>query len=275
MTSPYKVLFLVSTLYLYICHALDPSVLQVELVFPRNNTVYKPTKDFPIVFAIHNFSKGWKYRPSVLWDISSWDTTRDKPINIASDGTIGVNPFLDPKRNYGPSPPDTYLAINSSNKLTQEILHLDPPVVAGPMYFLNFRLDLDQGWECAGPVNRSKYSWEAKHPWVEAGRIIFSLNSTTGVDAKVIADNSCAQPVGTIGILGENQTGCPNLRIRTLLKNIVLSRLMIQLRRRFLSGFPCQKSARIQARECCTIDVNHQTKSSLPEVGKQEFLPIH
>jgi hypothetical protein len=173
--------------------------------------VYKPTKDFPIVFAIHNFSKGWKYRPSVLWDISSWDTTRDKPINIASDGTIGVNPFLDPKRNYGPPPPDTYLAINSSNKLTQEILHLDPPVVAGPMYFLNFRLDLDQGWECAGPVNRSKHSWEAKHPWVEAGRIIFSLNSTTGVDAKVIADNSCAQLVGTIGILGENQTGCPIL----------------------------------------------------------------
>jgi hypothetical protein len=46
---------------------------------------------------------------------------------------------------------------------------------------------------------------------VEAGRIIFSLNSTTGVDAKVIADNSCAQLVGTIGILGENQTGCPIL----------------------------------------------------------------
>src|ERR1700761_760991 len=138
-----KVLYAMSMLRFLTCYALDPSVLQVDLVFPRNNTVYKPAAVFPIVFAIHNFSKLWKYRPYLYWELSSWDTGKNWPINLAGDGIIGYDSIMKPK-DPGPSPPDLYLAVNSSYMLKQETWKFPPSSMAGPIYFIRYFLGLDK-----------------------------------------------------------------------------------------------------------------------------------
>jgi hypothetical protein len=219
-----KLSFIISASCILLCYALDPSTLQVDLIFPRNNTVYKPTEEFPIVFAIHNFSTAWRYRPYLYWHLSSLDTGKNWPINLASDGTAGVDPYMN-SQNPGLPPSDRYLVINSSTMLKQETWRFDGLSMAGPKYFLNIFLGVD--WKCAGPVNRTDDSWEQHYPWMENGWITFSLNNSTGVDVNVVADNSCAQPVATIGVLGENPTNisCPIFASPNPAKQQCLSKL--------------------------------------------------
>ncbi|KAL5333854.1 hypothetical protein BJX70DRAFT_45343 [Aspergillus crustosus] len=48
------------------------SVVEVDLVFPRNET-YAPTKDFPIVFAFQNAEKAELLNPKISYTIINWN----------------------------------------------------------------------------------------------------------------------------------------------------------------------------------------------------------
>src|ERR1700760_440031 len=63
-----KLVFLaISSLSIQSCFAANPVVVQTDIVFPRNNTVYKAVPSFPIVFALINFADIWQYQPIVAW----------------------------------------------------------------------------------------------------------------------------------------------------------------------------------------------------------------
>jgi hypothetical protein len=41
--------------------AQNNTKVQLDLVFPLNNTVYQPIYSFPVVFAIHNTALSWPF----------------------------------------------------------------------------------------------------------------------------------------------------------------------------------------------------------------------
>lgn len=49
----------------------DTTNLQVDLLFPRNNTVYQPVYPFPIVFGALNFSVASPYQPILKWTLEA------------------------------------------------------------------------------------------------------------------------------------------------------------------------------------------------------------
>jgi hypothetical protein len=59
------------------CFAADPIIVQTDIVFPRNNTVYKPVYPFPIVFALNHFADVWQYKPVLNWRLLVWQRYGD------------------------------------------------------------------------------------------------------------------------------------------------------------------------------------------------------
>lgn len=49
--------------------SLSSNVTQLDLIFPRNNTVYQPVYPFPIVFATHNVQPAWDFALTVSWTL--------------------------------------------------------------------------------------------------------------------------------------------------------------------------------------------------------------
>src|ERR1700761_3495775 len=100
--------------------------IQVDLVFPRNNTVYQPVYPFPFVFAFHNFSTAWKYKPSVYWAFRIFIPMTGEE-RFVEDGFIGYN-LLTTQSTWAP-PPDKFLAINASKIPSQDIQYTRFPDV--------------------------------------------------------------------------------------------------------------------------------------------------
>lgn len=62
--------------------AVDPNVVQLDIVFPHNDTVYKPVYPFPVVFAFHNAAVAWPFKFNLQWNLDSLPD----PIPITGDG---------------------------------------------------------------------------------------------------------------------------------------------------------------------------------------------
>ncbi|KAK1600218.1 uncharacterized protein LY79DRAFT_574580 [Colletotrichum navitas] len=58
-----------------------PSSIEVDLIFPRNDTVYKPVWPFPIVFAVHNASQLWQSDDEFFTFWVKWELTGYTDIN--------------------------------------------------------------------------------------------------------------------------------------------------------------------------------------------------
>jgi hypothetical protein len=50
--SQLRLLYALSTVYP--CSSLSTSTVQVDILFPQNNTVYKPVHPFPVIFNLYN-----------------------------------------------------------------------------------------------------------------------------------------------------------------------------------------------------------------------------
>jgi hypothetical protein len=98
-----NIFFLLIELCLFqLCHSVDAN-LQVDLVFPKNNTIYQSAYVFPIVFALHSPFSAWQYKPYSQWRLLEGKGSSEKSL-------FKWRCWL------GPLPSDKFLAISCTIK---------------------------------------------------------------------------------------------------------------------------------------------------------------
>jgi hypothetical protein len=119
--------------------------VRVDAVFPRNGTVYQPLYPFPLVFAIHNFDKVWRYQPTITWWLFRFDG--DNKRSSIDNGEIAWDSHNSQKT--WAAPPSMFLAINytrslSSSTPSRHSLHIEynireldcpPPLIFEDIFF--------------------------------------------------------------------------------------------------------------------------------------------
>ena len=190
------VLCLLGTFYLT-CAAELPTTVQFDIIFPKNNTAYKPVYPFPVVFGLHNGSAAWSYVINWNWEIVSLD--RDPSANniIATGGWIPGVPGIEKPA----PPPDTYLIIDPVNELIN---------TTDRNLFIRYSFGISNSCnETTGEVPLERNLDVSFHQG-----IFFSLDPENGEVPNLAAVGPCATPVGSIGILKDipNNGGvCPIL----------------------------------------------------------------
>jgi hypothetical protein len=180
------------SLWSYSALSLNTTV-QVNLVFPRNNTVYQPVYPFPIVFAVSNFASAAPYVPAVRWTLLEVEPVMRNQA-FANSGAIGWD-TNQTRPNFGPQP-DKYLSIDSTIAISQ----------SNQSYWILEYTFFVGSSECFGPETDIR-------PRGSVGRIFFNTSRTTGVMPDLSASGPCPFTLGAVGIRGQNQTDpmCPLL----------------------------------------------------------------
>lgn len=180
----------------------ESDVVQLNLVFPRNNTVYKPVYPFPIVFSVQNAAESWPYSPSFDWTLSTGKED-EYPRRIYSYGGYTHGPFYKANHLYMEEapPPGQFLLINNA---------------------LPLKLQISYGFaispECGVIQDESNRNRSSTNAYSFFNTIYFEV-SADGQEPDILTPNgSCATPLGTIGIAGstgynEINKLCPNLTI--------------------------------------------------------------
>jgi hypothetical protein len=175
-------------------------VMQVDLVFPRNNTVYQPVYPFPIAFAIHNFAQLWNHHPNLDWSLEHVE------LGPVARGVIGWDYKRDPKQHGWVPPPDKYLAINTTTIFSSPDLYTR---------YNNSAWRIIYEFSVVDPTCFDKGNWSSHY---FSGTINFSTSNTTGI--KVLPDiaaSSCASPLGAVDFNGTYQSAqgfCPPLSLK-------------------------------------------------------------
>jgi hypothetical protein len=157
--------------------------VQVDLVFPKNDTAYKPTNPFPIVFAVHNFATAWSDKPTLQWRLTRTDMGRR---TIAEEGWIGW------REGSAPPPEAHFLYINSSKIVGR---------YNASRWTIEYLFSVGSD-TCRGSLVDLDY---VNMPG-SRGSILFSTDIDRGVMPDVAATGTCATPLGSVSIIGKNQT---------------------------------------------------------------------
>jgi hypothetical protein len=180
MVALRSLIYVVTTSLLYQLGVASSTPIQVELIFPKNNTVYQPVYPFPIVYAVHNFSKLWKYQPTLTWQL--WELYPAASAKISyDDGFVGWD-FRKAPATWTP-PPDTFLAINSSVK----------PSRKNESVWM-----IEHNFYLASPDCNST---PIRKDW-----IYFNTSIDTGIMPILSASNTCLSPWRTISIGDRDQS---------------------------------------------------------------------
>jgi hypothetical protein len=170
--------------------SISSDVVQLNLVFPRNNTVYKPVFPFPIVFSVQNAARIWQYSPKFAWQLSrQWDDPYLEPISTFGGFDRGNNE----SRHYigDRLPPERFFLIRGN----KAIVNANLPVKLMIQYFFTV------GPRCfAAKDGTGGGSDPADQTF---GKPIFFELNWNGTDPNVLANGTCSTPLGTIGISGE------------------------------------------------------------------------
>jgi hypothetical protein len=173
------------------------TTVQIDLIFPKNNTVYQPLYPFPIVFAVSNFSSAGQYKPVVRWVLSKL-TLSKKERGVVADCIIGWDKDnSDP--NFG-AQPDKYLSIDS----TIYISH-DNGTSFPISWVLEYTVSVGRD-RCFGTDSDRDLRGTM-------GEIFFDTSIKVGIIPDEKAFDPCPLNIGMIGITGQNQTDsvCPLL----------------------------------------------------------------
>jgi len=152
--------------------------VQVDLVFPRNETTYQPVYPFPMVFAFHNFSTAWMYKPTVRWSVT--ETIPSKGGDLSKKW--GFAGWGDDQEQAKWAPPaDKILSINSTLFAAQAN---DSSYTIDIKFYMNT--------DCTTTkleINR---------------RIVFNT-SRTGIMPQLKTADTCATVLGAISVDGRTQ----------------------------------------------------------------------
>ncbi|KAF2664249.1 hypothetical protein BT63DRAFT_460552 [Microthyrium microscopicum] len=167
--------------------------IQVDVIFPKNNTVYQPVYPFPFVFAVHNFSTTWIYRPTFTWTLQAWNT-HGYPRDV-SFGYIGWD-TMKGQDSWGP-PPDEFVAVNSSASQADDIT--DPVFVDD----LQRNQSNETRWSLAVKIwFNNATCFDQK---VLTHRIWFNTSIQAGVMPNLGAVGSCPSVSLATGVQGQSQ----------------------------------------------------------------------
>lgn len=202
MASSIMIFFWIFNSFLiYPCISIDPTMVQVDLVFPRNNSIYRPVYPFPIVFALHNFGKMWQYKPVLNWRLLQ-RRPNEHDWGLGESGSMGWNERT--THPEWPPPGDSVLAINSS-----QYVIVDNSSSWSLEYEFRFGSD-----DCSGPG----FHFESGGTHISTARfytgaIFFNVSNSTGAIPDIKTGGSCSVGLGAVGFTGPNKTepSCPGL----------------------------------------------------------------
>lgn len=158
--------------------ALDPNIVQLDLVFPRNNTVYKPVYPFPIVFALHNLEALWDYDFLFTWSL----------VALEPQESLVANHLGRVRDDGHPLPPNPHLLIESTRKIINR---------TATTFSLRYSLAIYGNCTADHSNTDPRDVNEAIH-----GFIRFSTNDTA--DLPDIAAAPCSEVLLTVGVEGNS-----------------------------------------------------------------------
>jgi hypothetical protein len=192
----YFVLSVLSILSL--CRTQNNTKVQLDLLFPRSNAVYKPVYPFPIVFIVHNAALSWPFGTQFSWQLDENGTVEHPKYQLPWKGidTGGYYPtqtLFNPTQGRGAPPPSPFLFINSSLNIIN---------TTSTMFRLRYRFGL---WSnCSDQQAESDMnSTKAYRSITVIGEVFFNISKDNG-KVPSIEVGEYATPLGAIGILGTN-----------------------------------------------------------------------
>jgi len=186
----------------------DSGIVQVDLVFPRNDTTYQPVYPFPIVFAVHNISLIWPYSFFIDWQLD--DNADDALIDHAmfvrgADATIPPDESTIDSTTTTDVPEDQWLLIFSTpNLINSSYSELR----------LHTSFELKEGcnedeWE------ESERAWPDKDNFREFHEVVTFRLDDSGEVPDIEEGDHCPLPIGAISVLEQLESDgngeCPLL----------------------------------------------------------------
>jgi hypothetical protein len=163
-----------------------PTTVQLDIVFPKNNTVYKPVYPFPVVFGLHNGSAAWSYVIKWSWEIVALDGEPSANNIIASGGYFPGVPGIEKPA----PPPNKYLIIDPVDEIVN---------TTARKLFMRYSFAITDACNETTddiPIDRK--------PNVSFNQLVFfSLDPEHGLTPNITATGPCATAVGAIGIQKE------------------------------------------------------------------------
>ncbi|KAF2275939.1 uncharacterized protein EI97DRAFT_467650 [Westerdykella ornata] len=149
-----------------------PTTVQFDIIFPVNNTVYKPVYPFPVVLAVHNGSAATS--SAYHWD---WSLVNYEDYDVITYGSSNIES----------SPPreDTLVIAPVFDLINSTAKNL----------FLRITFGIFETCDAKGVMPSNKSLDVAFHK-----PLYFSLDRENGQIPDATAGGPCATPIGAIGI---------------------------------------------------------------------------
>ncbi|KAK4203892.1 hypothetical protein QBC40DRAFT_262187 [Triangularia verruculosa] len=179
--------------------------VQLDLVFPRNQSTYQPTYPFPVVFAIHNPSILWPIHWTFTWRLESLTPTANgSDLEGVERGEIFWEPVRSMLGNTAPvvGKPDLWMREKNLTDPWLLIYSVKKLVNSTASHFiLKFSLTVDNACRPDG----SRFTLDEKEFSTSVGAAIFFHLSKNGDLPDVGQPGSCASPIGAISLNNTSQ----------------------------------------------------------------------
>jgi hypothetical protein len=193
----FNLLILTSMLLATPSIALAPSIFQVDLIFPRSDTVYKPVYPFPVVLALHNPKAVQSYSPSLTLYV---DAKLPGEVGTRYD----ILNVTNPKHGYSvvsPSSPNTILRIFSIGSLANSTrsewsIKYYYGLLSTCSAFENEYAQLDPDYLNLG----SNAPHIANGSFFGQGTITFRTDAVNGILPNITTAGSCPRVLATVGM---------------------------------------------------------------------------
>lgn len=172
--------------------ATYPTIVEIDLVFPRHNTTYKRTPYMPIVFAFQNFTAVNNFSYFFQWHLS------DRKFRASVTGTLNHGVFN--LSADSPAPPNPFLVVNHTGTALVERATSSRWILGYEFGYLA-SCNASEDGQLLGRVGPPITLLE--------GIVEFQV-ADNGTDPDVAAAGPCAGALGTFDVLGRvNATTAP------------------------------------------------------------------
>jgi len=171
-------------------HAASEPRLQLDIIFPKNNSIVAPVYPFPIVFRSYNWSAAAQYKPALLWSLYGLELLNGEEKLVRMD-SIGWSIQHDGEKEptFGHDP--------NTNISIQSVKLAERPMVR---YMLEYDFRVGVG-DCFD-LNSFIYGDGRRY----RGRIFFEANNKTGPVPTAQNFTGCGTSLGAVQVTGQNLT---------------------------------------------------------------------